>query len=497
MLLRRSCKSLQHAAFKYDINHNPYQQESKRDLMAVKRGLRSGIKGMLTGSLMGDFIGLSFGIGFVKGMTDELFSQFEEYWKNPNKFKSIQIKNYMKQMQDSYAGNASQKSQILMQLKNGLDKYGEAYYLKDSNNELCRKLVYDSYCDILSCKNLSNHDPFFKLSYIYPLQITIGLAMKLNYIFDQNALSQSLDLTQSDEGINTRLNQYKIYLNHIREVVYENIYNDKDIVEFMSLQNKFKETEFKSSSFDQYENELELFDIFDMKLCSLDSYAYVYMNNLRRILVPNLLDDNTKNLKDEGKIFNDLKDILFFDCGKSENYWFKDQFKMDRNKVFFNRLFEDIEFDDLWFCDYTQKVYKYEDESDQWLIDRKYNDTNLGLLLKHYLSLGWNLDKFDGNYMLSQALNDKFLIDTVTNNNAVSQEVTDLDYYKKYYQYYVDQGGLNGRIEGPINDLEIQNIGNILASPYSNPTDLSFKDLTAKQLALIKCSLNVRMQSDL
>ena len=68
--------------------------------------------------------------------------------------------------------------------RNGLDKVGDAHYLKDTNPELCSKLVYDPYCDIMNYKNLSinNHDSFLKLSYIHPLQLTIltiGLNMKL------------------------------------------------------------------------------------------------------------------------------------------------------------------------------------------------------------------------------------------------------------------------------------------------------------------------------
>ena len=118
----------------------------------VKQGIKSGIKGMLSGSLIGDFTGLSFGVGFMKGMTDELFTQFEDYWSNPNQFKSIKVQNYMKLMRDSYKNNVNYQSQSLMLLRNGLDKFGEAHYLKDTNPELCSKLVYDSYSDILSCK---------------------------------------------------------------------------------------------------------------------------------------------------------------------------------------------------------------------------------------------------------------------------------------------------------------------------------------------------------
>ena len=195
------------------------------------------------------------------------------------------------------------------------------------------------------------------------------------------------------------------------------------------------------------------------------------------------LDIQTKKIP-----VKELEDILFFDC---DGYWFKNQFKMERNKLFFQRLFDDINFDDLWFCDSMQKVYIYNEIENEWKMESKYNDTNLGLLLRHYLSLGWNLDKYDGNYMLKQVFSKKFK-NMIDDENELITNVNDFEYYQKYFEYYVNGKGLKGRIEGPINDLEIQNIANVLVSPYSNPSELSFQNLTPKQLSLIKCSLNLR-----
>ena len=132
------------------------------------------------------------------------------------------------------------------------------------------------------------YQSFIKLSYIYPMQFSIGLAMKLNYIFDYKQLFHALDFTQKhldpDQKIAV-LNLYKTYLNHARETVYDNIYNDKDITKFMELEDDFCRNELKATTFDKYQNDVEVFDFFDLKLCSLDSYEYMYCDNLRQCLV--------------------------------------------------------------------------------------------------------------------------------------------------------------------------------------------------------------------
>merc|ERR1712154_279452 len=101
-------------------------------------------------------------------------------------------------------------------------------------------------------------------------------------------------------------------------------------------------------------------------------------------------------------------------------------------------------------------------------------------------------DKYKTNYLLDEALNHKLLI---KENVSTNTGFVDLDYYQKYYQYYIENGmGLNGMIEGPIPMADVQIIANILVSPYNIPSNVKFDSLSLspKQLALVKCALTIR-----